>query len=204
MVMQVVEVNVPADVRPGDEFLITFNGQEVYVTCPQGCKSGDPISFEIDVCGIDEPVEVTIPEGCYPGMKFSVTFEGDIFEIDVPEGSEPGSTVLVVLPARQVEDELQSIHDVSSESACKPSLSSDATLQPGDGVVIDGLQSKPYLNGERGSLISWDAIKGRWKVSIGHSKDEAPSVLALRPANLRPLQKQQRSGNDSPVSVCAV
>ena len=208
-----VEVNVPDHVNAGEAFLISYDGQDVYVTCPPDCLAGDLVSFEIDVPASNEPasdelvdqVEVTIPDGCYPGQQFSVNFEGETFNIDVPEGSAPGERVLVALPR---EGELQAINASSFESE-PPSNS----LQAGATVLIDGLQSKPYFNGERASLISWDPNKGRWKVAVG-SGDEA-TVLALKPSNLRPVRKKQRrkgvdelsllmrGDSESPVSVCA-
>ena len=32
--------------------------------------------------------------------------------------------------------------------------------------ISKGLKAKPYLNGERASLLSWDATKGRWNVQV--------------------------------------
>ena len=43
--------------------------------------------------------------------------------------------------------------------------------------VIHGLKSKPELNGRRGSLLSFDAVKQRWNVRV------ADQTIALRPIN---------------------
>ena len=44
-------------------------------------------------------------------------------------------------------------------------------------VVIHSLKSKPELNGRRGSLLSFDAVKQRWNVRV------ADQTVALRPIN---------------------
>lgn len=44
--------------------------------------------------------------------------------------------------------------------------SKGSTLQPGAEVKIQGIKAKPELNGLKGTLIAFDAEKGRWQVQL--------------------------------------
>ena len=100
MPLQAVEVCVPADVLPGQEFMIEYEGLQLSVECPDGCAPGDPITIEIDVPSDSQPqqVEIIIPDGCYPGMEFSVEHGGRSFNVAVPEGCQPGDALAVDVP----------------------------------------------------------------------------------------------------------
>ena len=51
----------------------------------------------------------------------------------------------------------------------------------GKRVVVDGLASKPELNGSKGTATSFDDAKGRYNIQM-----DAGGMLALKPANLLP------------------
>ena len=187
-----VEVTVPDGVLPGDSFLLEFDGQQLDVTCPKDCFAGDVISVPVDVPESSgaEQIDVVLPDGCFPGMEFTVACDdGREFNLLVPEGCEPGSLLTVdVPPPRGLEDAVHGEPEAPAEEATPlpaPPLSDGEFASPGDTVVMHGLQTKPLLNGERASLISWDAIKGRWKLAIGGGSAEEPVVLAIKPENLR-------------------
>uniref|UniRef100_A0A7S4HMG0 Uncharacterized protein n=1 Tax=Prymnesium polylepis TaxID=72548 RepID=A0A7S4HMG0_9EUKA len=188
----VVEVIVPDGVLAGDSFLIEFDGQQLEVTCPKDCFTGDCISMPVDVpesSGVEQ-IDVVVPDGCFPGMEFAVAFDGREFNLLVPEGCEPGSMLTVDVPPRSPDEEYRG--DVGDEAPAEeatplpaPPLSDGEFASAGDTVIMHGLQTKPLLNGERASLISWDAIKGRWKLAVGCGSAEEPMVLAIKPENLR-------------------
>jgi hypothetical protein len=62
----------------------------------------------------------------------------------------------------------------------------EAVLKPGAKVIIDGLKSKPELNGSEATAVSFDADTGRWNVKTGSG-----SVLALKAANLSPCRRKK-------------
>jgi len=105
--MAMVTVNVPEGVYEGQEFLLTYEGQELMVCCPDGCGPGDEITLEVPA--VEAPtgacseapalVDVCVPEGCFAGMVFTVTFDGTSFDITVPEGVQPGEMLTVEVPA---------------------------------------------------------------------------------------------------------
>ena len=105
MATTTVTVNVPEGVYAGDEFMLEFEGQQLSVTCPDGCQPGDAINLEIPAGdggapdgGAPQVVEITVPDGCFPGMEFTVDFNGQQFNIAVPDGVGPGEAIQVEVP----------------------------------------------------------------------------------------------------------
>jgi hypothetical protein len=63
-------------------------------------------------------------------------------------------------------------------------------LAPGQRVVIEGLRTRPELNGRHGILGAFDATAGRWAVAVaGASKVGAP--LAVKAENLQPVEEDE-------------
>ena len=56
----------------------------------------------------------------------------------------------------------------------------------GQRVVIDGLSSKPELNGATAIAVSFDDAKGRYNVQI----ESTSAVMALKPGNLTPVSAE--------------
>ena len=48
--------------------------------------------------------------------------------------------------------------------------------------MVSGLQARPELNGRVGTVVSYDAAKDRYNVSIASGTEQ--SVIALRPQNI--------------------
>ena len=66
-----------------------------------------------------------------------------------------------------------------------------AMFKRGDRVTIDGLSSRPDLNGKGGRITGFSQEKGRYGVLIDGSEGEAP--MLLKPGNLteaKPVAKQ--------------
>lgn len=59
------------------------------------------------------------------------------------------------------------------------------TLAPGREAVLDGLNAKPFLNGEKVRLLDFNSDTGRWSVECGRSYEDMPSILNVKPHNLR-------------------
>jgi hypothetical protein len=94
-----VTVNVPDGVYGGDEFVIEYEGTQLAVVCPDGCRPGDAINLAVE---LPQPqgssVNVAIPDGCLPGDEFTVEFDGQAFNIVVPDGCRPGQEITVEVP----------------------------------------------------------------------------------------------------------
>ena len=67
-----VTVNVPDGIFAGEEFLLEYEGQQLTVTCPDGCGPGSEINLEIPIPeggagpsegGPPQMVEISIPDG---------------------------------------------------------------------------------------------------------------------------------------------
>ena len=63
----------------------------------------------------------------------------------------------------------------------------------GKRVVVEGLASKPELNGSKGTATSFDDAKGRYNVKM-----DAGGIMALKPANVLP--DRAAGGSSLPVS----
>lgn len=105
MATTTVTVTVPDGVYAGDGFVIEFDGQQLSVTCPDGCGPGDAINLEVpagDGSGGGgsgaQMVEITVPDGCFEGMEFTVEFEGRQFNITTPDGCGPGDAIQIEVP----------------------------------------------------------------------------------------------------------
>lgn len=94
-------MTVPDGVRAGDEFLLEYEGTQLSVICPQGCRSGDSINLQVDLPETSESssVVVVIPDGCYAGDTFTVEHGGASFDVIVPDGCGPGMELTVEAPA---------------------------------------------------------------------------------------------------------
>lgn len=185
--MPTIEVCVPENVLAGDSFLVEFEGQQISAVCPKGCLPGSILSIDWAPYAqeaLPELIEVTVPDGYRPGMEFPVLFEGHEFNVMVPEGCEAGAAVIVERPAPDAAHPTHSSQS-DTEPLPAPPLSDGHFAEPGQSAVLQGLVSKPWLNGERARLVAWDAIKGRWKVSVGGGSEETPAILAVKPENLR-------------------
>ncbi len=68
-------------------------------------------------------------------------------------------------------------------TASADSMNIPSALHVGDVVALHGLQARPELNSQAGTLLSFDASTARWQVSVFG----LPEPVAIKPANLRPL-----------------
>ena len=58
---------------------------------------------------------------------------------------------------------------------------------PGKKAIIDGLVSRPDLNGKEGALVQFDSDEGRWVVLL-----EDDLLINVNPANLKLVQECKR------------
>ena len=98
-----VTVTVPGGVYAGHDFDVEYEGQQLTVTCPDGCGPGDEIDLEMPTSGEGgappQAVDVTVPDGCVPGDEITVDFDGRSFDVVVPDGLSPGMTCTVEVPS---------------------------------------------------------------------------------------------------------
>ena len=72
------------------------------------------------------------------------------------------------------------------------SLRTDAAMDPGARVFIDGLVSRSDLKGMRAELLSFDTVAGRWAVTL-----ENKESIKVKPANLKlPDAKVSKLGDE--------
>ena len=57
-------------------------------------------------------------------------------------------------------------------------MSQQATAIAGDVVVVHGLQGRAELNGQTGTLLSFDAGKGRWAIHL------AAETISIKPGTI--------------------
>ena len=69
-------VTVPANVRPGQQFRVNINNQEVNVTCPRNVKPGQRVTFQL-------PTPQERPPAAAPNHQ--------MFEVTVPDGVRPST-----------------------------------------------------------------------------------------------------------------
>lgn len=87
-------VRVPPGVRPGQNFPVMVEGQQMVVTCPQENNAGDVIQIECQ----QSLFLVTVPDNVRPGQRFQVMVQGQRREIQCPANVRPGDQIRFQLP----------------------------------------------------------------------------------------------------------
>lgn len=142
-------------------------------------------------------VDVVVPEGCFAGDVFHVESGNAMIAIIVPDRCLPGMVVTVEVASGASEppklppielcddEEPQWVASPRSVFASEADLADGRPACPGDVVILDGLKAKSFLNGEVATLLSWNATKARWSVSLGRSCGDLPPTISVKPGNLR-------------------
>ena len=69
----------------------------------------------------------------------------------------------------------------------------DGKYLEGQPVVVDGLKGRPELNGRCGSVVGFDAAKGRYIVIVGEEQ------LSLKSSNLVAAAAESKVENSGPL-----
>ena len=112
---------VPANVRPGQQFKVVINNQEVMVTCPRGVASGQRVTFQLPqenktptAAPNHQMFEVVVPEGVTSGKPFALMANGQKVMVTCPPGVKAGQKIRFQLPIQLSQEELKS-HTVNYE-----------------------------------------------------------------------------------------
>jgi len=92
----VVEIDVPKDKKAGEKIVIDGPLGKFEVTIPDGMKSGDKFTIQVDEPN-PEPkvVEVKVPEDGEPGKKLVIDGPLGKFKVAIPDGLKHGDTFRV-------------------------------------------------------------------------------------------------------------
>eukprot|EP00930_Biecheleria_cincta_P062133 TRINITY_DN4763_c0_g1_i4.p1 TRINITY_DN4763_c0_g1~~TRINITY_DN4763_c0_g1_i4.p1 ORF type:complete len:4247 (+),score=977.42 TRINITY_DN4763_c0_g1_i4:998-12742(+) len=110
-----VQVTVPLDVQPGEEFIASISGEDFKVLAPLDSKPGDVIDLLVPLKSKDAgrtastissrwssgDLEVAIPEGCMVGDEFVAEVNGVDFAVTVPDGCKEGDRIAVKMPTEE-------------------------------------------------------------------------------------------------------
>jgi hypothetical protein len=109
-------VTVPASVKPGQQFRVMINNQEVMVTCPRGVRSGQRVTFQLPrqeqapkAAPNHQMFEVSVPEGVRPGQPFALIANGQRVMVTCPPNVKPGQKIRFQLPIQLNEQQLNTI-----------------------------------------------------------------------------------------------
>ena len=182
-----LQVEVPEGLMAGDTMEIAVGEDQFTVTVPHGTQGGDVIDIDLPV---DTPMEespaqvsVVVPEGCFAGSDFLVSFEDQEFTITVPDGYMPGDVIEVEVPQmppsklpkeREWQEQLEPPQEPEQEVPER---------LVGLRAMICSLITNGLLNGRKGTLQSYDAEKGLFKLAV----DNMYPYISIRRENLLPL-----------------
>lgn len=101
-----VDIIVPDNIFAGDAFLVEYRGQQLAVSCPEGCGPGVAIQVEVPAPDAEmeaRMLEVIIPQSLFPGDDFLVEFGGEQFSVVVPVGCSAGEPIVIEVPRPTLE-----------------------------------------------------------------------------------------------------
>ena len=93
---------VPANVRPGQQFRVVINNQEVMVTCPRGVHSGQRVTFQLPQQ--DKAPTAAPNRKCSrcqmgeSGKPFALMANGQKVMVTCPPNVKPGQKIRFQLP----------------------------------------------------------------------------------------------------------
>lgn len=92
-------VTVPAGIRPGQEFPVIANGQQLMVRCPPGIRPGERIVVSAPRTSQGtQAYMATVPHGVRSGEQFPVLVNNQQLMVTCPPGVRPGMQVRIMVP----------------------------------------------------------------------------------------------------------
>mmetsp|Transcript_22365 Transcript_22365/g.69070 ORF Transcript_22365/g.69070 Transcript_22365/m.69070 type:complete len:220 (+) Transcript_22365:166-825(+) len=92
-------VTVPAGIRPGQEFPVIANGQQLMVRCPPGIRPGERIVVSAPRSSQGtQAYMATVPHGVRSGEQFPVLVNNQQLMVTCPPGVRPGMQVRIMVP----------------------------------------------------------------------------------------------------------
>jgi hypothetical protein len=209
-----LQVTVPEGLQAGDTMMVGHHGQEFAITVPEGVQGGCLLDVDLpidDSCAgvtslpsLPSPssVIVVVPDGCYEGDEFTVSFNSKEFNICVPGGCQGGDEIEVEVPEAEDEEEspLRKSPRHTREEA-PPVLPPESPEELVDmRAMVCGLVSNGLLNSRKGTLVSYDASSGLYRLAI----DKMYPHVFIRRENLLPLPWEEEpddSNNEEPLQA---
>lgn len=125
-------VTVPAGIRPGQEFPVIANGQQLMVRCPPGIRPGERIVVSAPRSSQGtQAYMATVPHGVRSGEQFPVLVNNQQLMVTCPPGVRPGMQVRIMVPTsrRGVNS-----HTTSTQSSANSSSGGTLSTQQNDPV----------------------------------------------------------------------
>ena len=104
---QAYMVTIPSGVRPGDQFRVLVNGNELMVTCPANARPGTNVRI-FPPATVPPPTErqpdavqtfeVVVPSGVQPGQPFALLANGQSVLVTCPMTAQAGQRIRFQLP----------------------------------------------------------------------------------------------------------
>mmetsp|Transcript_15343 Transcript_15343/g.49888 ORF Transcript_15343/g.49888 Transcript_15343/m.49888 type:complete len:620 (+) Transcript_15343:73-1932(+) len=171
-------VTVPAGIRPGQEFPVIANGQQLMVRCPPGIRPGERIVVSAPRSSQGtQAYMATVPHGVRSGEQFPVLVNNQQLMVTCPPGVRPGMQVRIMVPTSRRganQGTMSSVQGGGSPSrgASPSSQSNDAVRSPFGNQMFEVNVPQGVRPGQAFALIA-----------------NGQRVMVTCPANARPGQK---------------
>lgn len=172
-------VTVPAGIRPGQEFPVIANGQQLMVRCPPGIRPGERIVVSAPRSSQGtQAYMATVPHGVRSGEQFPVLVNNQQLMVTCPPGVRPGMQVRIMVPTSRRGTNANaasgsSLHDGNSAVGASPDVQpGDATRSPFGNQMFEVNVPQGVRPGQAFALIA-----------------NGQRVMVTCPANARPGQK---------------
>ena len=186
-------VTVPDGLWAGDAMTVAVGNSQFTITVPEGLQGGDLLEVDLPADSPEESpstVIVAVPDGCFAGHEFTVDFDGQQFNITVPDGCQPGDEIEVEVP-REVPHQKQPLGQLPEEPQQQHEAPEELVRQR---AMVCGLITNGVLNRRKGTIVSYDAETGLFKLAI----DKMFPYVSIRRENIVPLpwEEEPDTSND--------
>lgn len=169
-------VTVPAGIRPGQEFPVIANGQQLMVRCPPGIRPGERIVVSAPRSSQGtQAYMATVPHGVRSGEQFPVLVNNQQLMVTCPPGVRPGMQVRIMVPTSRRGSNATS---GSSLNVGNSAVGSSPQVQP-------GATQSPFGNQMFEVNVPQGVRPGQAFALIANGQ----RVMVTCPANARPGQK---------------
>ena len=185
-------VTIPTGTRPGDQFRVSVNGQELLVTCPENARpgtnvriyppQGSPHRPSEPTEPIVQTFEVQVPSGVQPGQPFALIANNQRVLVTCPLTAGPGQRIRFQLPVSR-----------SADGGVRPPNSNSSSLPPSSGSVDFSAIRLTYDKDGWSRCVSTTDSKFHWVLST-QSADEGKSDLDNHISNYAVVRSMNFNG----------
>mmetsp|Transcript_6152 Transcript_6152/g.19456 ORF Transcript_6152/g.19456 Transcript_6152/m.19456 type:complete len:732 (-) Transcript_6152:438-2633(-) len=170
-------VTVPAGIRPGQEFPVIANGQQLMVRCPPGIRPGERIVVSAPRSSQGtQAYMATVPHGVRSGEQFPVLVNNQQLMVTCPPGVRPGMQVRIMVPTSR--------RGTTSTSGSSPN-GGNSTVGTSPHVQPNDTTRSPFGNQMFEVNVPQGVRPGQAFALIANGQ----RVMVTCPANARPGQK---------------